>query len=168
MCKEYAALMNGEMGLHSEPNKGSSFWIDLPRYVELSRPVTTSQAQHPACVYHGDLDTANREVVSTALANIDLLQFDDGNQLLAALLARRPDLLLLSVELNGMDGRDLLRTLHQNAELADLPIVLLSREDQLQELVGLGASALLGVPIDANELRQLVSDLTSKEATYAV
>ncbi|KJU76733.1 ATP-binding protein [Pseudomonas chengduensis] len=168
LCKEYAALMNGEMGLHSEPNKGSSFWIDLPRYVELSRPVTTSQAQHPACVYHGDLDTANREVVSTALANIDLLQFDDGNQLLAALLARRPDLLLLSVELNGMDGRDLLRTLHQNAELADLPIVLLSREDQLQELVGLGASALLGVPIDANELRQLVSDLTSKEATYAV
>jgi hypothetical protein len=27
--------------------------------------------------------------------------------------------------------------LHQNAELADLPIVLLSREDQLQDLVGL-------------------------------
>ncbi|WP_244185548.1 response regulator [Ectopseudomonas oleovorans] len=94
-------------------------------------------------------------------------QFEDGQQLLAALHSRRPDL-LLSVELNGLDGRDLLRALHQSAELADLPVILLSREDQLQELVGLGASALLGVPIDPDELHQLVCDLTGKEANDAV
>lgn len=47
-------------------------------------------------------------------------------------------------------------------------MILLSREDQLQELVGLGASALLGVPIDPDELHQLVCDLTGKEANDAV
>ncbi|MDF3172116.1 ATP-binding protein [Pseudomonas sp. ER28] len=168
LCKEYAALMNGEMGLQSEPNKGSSFWIDLPRYVAPGRPACTTQAQRTACVYHGDLDTANRETVSMALADIDLRQFADGNELLAALRDKRPDLLLLSIDLNDMDGRDLLRTLHQSADLADLKVVLLSREDQLQELVGLGGSALLGVPIDPDELRQLVLDLAGRETTYAI
>ena len=168
LCKEYAALMNGEMGLHSEPNKGSQFWIDLPRHVTPVQAEAVESTSHQACVYHGDLDRTNREIVSQALADIDLQQFEDGQQLLAALHSRRPDLLLLSVELNGLDGRDLLRALHQSAELADLPVILLSREDQLQELVGLGASALLGVPIDPDELHQLVCDLTGKEANDAV
>lgn len=168
LCKEYAALMNGEMGLHSEPNQGSQFWIDLPRYVESIQVEEPKSTQRQACVYHGDLDRTNRDIVSQALADIDLQQFEDGQQLLAALHCRRPDVLLLNVELNGLDGRDLLRALHQSTELASLPVILLSREDQLEDLVGLGASALLGVPIDPNELHQLVCDLTGKKANDAV
>lgn len=168
LCKEYAALMNGEMGLRSEPNQGSQFWIDLPRYVDPIQPEIPESTQRQACVYHGDLDRTNRDTVSQALADVDLQQFEDGHQLLAALHSRRPDVLLLSVELKGLDGRDLLRALHQSVELAGLPVILLSREDQLQDLVGLGASALLGVPIDPKELHQLVCDLTSKEANDAI
>ncbi|MFV9656447.1 ATP-binding protein [Pseudomonas sp. NY15366] len=168
LCKEYAALMNGEMGLRSQPNKGSKFWIELPHYVDPKRLVPEAQTYRAACVYHADLDSANRTVVSQALADIELLQFDDGNQVLANLLNKRPDMLLLSVELNGLNGRDLLRNLHQSAELADLPVVLLSRQEQLQELVGLGGTALLGVPIDPDELRQLVTDLTGRETNDAV
>ena len=168
LCKEYAALMNGEMGLRSEPNQGSQFWIDLPRYVDPIQPEIPESTQRQACVYHGDLDRTNRDTVSQALADVDLQQFEDGHQLLAALHSRRPDVLLLSVELKGLDGRDLLRALHQSVELVGLPVILLSREDQLQDLVGLGASALLGVPIDPKELHQLVCDLTSKEANDAI
>ncbi|MGG2399787.1 ATP-binding protein [Pseudomonas sp. SH1-B] len=168
LCKEYAALMNGEMGLESEIDRGSRFWIDLLRYEVPKRPEVEPPVQSKACVYHGDLDSDNREVVSKTLGDVDLQQFDNGRELLAALHERRPDLLLLSVDMHEIDGRDLLRSLHQSAELADLQVVLLSRPDQLQELVGLGAGALLAVPIDPNELHQLVRDLTGKEAMHAV
>jgi len=90
LCKEYAALMNGEMGLRSQPNAGSQFWIDLPRYTEPERPASAIQAQHSACVYHADLDSVNRAVVGQALAGVELLQFDDGNQVLAAVLKNGP------------------------------------------------------------------------------
>ena len=30
-CLEFARLMNGQLGLHSEPGVGSRFWIELPR-----------------------------------------------------------------------------------------------------------------------------------------
>lgn len=33
LCLEFARLMNGQMGLHSEPGVGSRFWIELPRFV---------------------------------------------------------------------------------------------------------------------------------------
>ena len=33
LCLEFARLMNGQMGLHSEPGVGSRFWIELPRLV---------------------------------------------------------------------------------------------------------------------------------------
>ncbi|WFC61538.1 response regulator [Pseudomonas sp. REST10] len=168
LCKEYAALMNGEMGLESQPEQGSRFWISLPRYRESERTATEQPHKARARVYHGDLDERNRELVSLALSDSDLLQFDDGRELLTALRAQRPDVLLLSVDMHGLDGRELLRTLHQSPELADLPVVLLSREDQLEELVGLGVSALLAVPIDPNELYQLVRDLTGQEAPHAL
>ncbi|WP_278420824.1 sensor histidine kinase [Stutzerimonas kunmingensis] len=31
LCLEFARLMNGQLGLHSEPGVGSRFWIELPR-----------------------------------------------------------------------------------------------------------------------------------------
>ncbi|PKM07288.1 MAG: histidine kinase, partial [Gammaproteobacteria bacterium HGW-Gammaproteobacteria-7] len=33
LCLEFARLMNGQLGLHSEPGVGSRFWIELPRVV---------------------------------------------------------------------------------------------------------------------------------------
>ncbi|MCQ4297228.1 ATP-binding protein [Pseudomonas stutzeri] len=33
LCLEFARLMSGQLGLHSEPGVGSRFWIELPRVV---------------------------------------------------------------------------------------------------------------------------------------
>jgi signal transduction histidine kinase/CheY-like chemotaxis protein len=167
LCKEYAALMNGEVNLTSEQGKGSHFWIELACHRPAPKQITAA-ATTRACIYHGDNDAQNRNIVSQALSDRDLQQFDDGAALLDALRDRRPDLLLLSVDMHGMDGREVLRAIHRTPELADLPVVLLSREDQLPELVTLGASALLAVPLDPAELHQLVSDLTPQESPHAV
>ncbi|VXC51162.1 Histidine kinase [Pseudomonas sp. 8Z] len=168
LCKEYATLMNAEVGLTSVPGQGSQFWIELAHYQAQQEPAQPIAHDTPACVYHGDNDILNRDIVSQALADIDLQQFDDGARLLDALRRKRPDLLLLSVDMHELDGREVLRAIQRSADLCDLPVVLLSRRDQLQELVALGASALLAVPIDPTELQELVSALTPPENIHAV
>ena len=168
LCKEYAALMKAEVGLTSEPGQGSHFWIELGRHRPTPRKAKATAAAPRASIYHGDNDAQNRSIVSQVLAERDLQQFDDGAALLDALRDKRPDLLLLSVDMHGLDGREVLRAIQRTPELADLPVVLLSREEQLQELVTLGASALLAVPLDPADLRQLVNALAPPENPHAV
>lgn len=162
LCKEYATLMHGEMGLHSELGQGSLFWIELPSYEAARAAHSPLSPQQKMCVYHADRDAETLSEVSHTLTHTDLHQFSDGNALLAALRRQCPDLLLLSIELDTLDGRQVLSALQRDPRFDGLPVVLLSREEQLAELVALGASALLAVPIDPNELHQLVNDLNPR------
>lgn len=160
LCKEYAALMQGQIDLHSEAGSGSCFWIELPRHRPANDATDTERTAAVARVYHADCDLLNRTTVQQALADVSLEQFEDGQRLLDAMLSNPPDALLLSVELEGVDGREVLREVHRQPQFAGLPIILLCRPDQVEELISLGASALLAVPIDPVELHQLIHDLT--------
>jgi signal transduction histidine kinase/CheY-like chemotaxis protein len=160
LCKEYAALMNGTIDLHSELGVGSCFWIELPRHQAALEADGSQGHSAMARVYHADLDPQNRTLVQQTLSDVSLEQFENGELLLDALLSSPPDVLLMSVELQELDGHGVLREVHRQTQLADLPIILLCRTDQVEELIGLGASALLSVPIDPSELHQLIHDLT--------
>lgn len=159
LCKEYAVLMNGQMDLHSEAGVGSCFWIELPRHRTTPDVLDTASPAAPIRVYHADCDAQNRATVQQALTDVSLEQFDNGQHLLDALLSSPPDALLLSIDLQERDGHDVLHEVHRKPQFAGLPIILLCRPDQVEELIGLGASALLAVPIDPVELHQLIHDL---------
>lgn len=166
LCKEYAALMDAELGLESQPGSGSRFWIDLHR-----GQTDEENSPSPACtsrVVHVDLNPSNREVVAATLADAELLQLDGETGLLDILLAHPPTLLLLGTELATQDAHEIVRKVRQHPALTDMPIVLLCPEGRFEELMSLGACALLAVPIDAQELRQLVRDLTRKGNAHAL
>ena len=79
----------------------------------------------------------------------------DGLQALAAVRDRRPDLLLSDVMMPGLDGLGLVREIRSDADLADLPIILLSaRAGEEASLEGLAAGAddYLVKPFSAREL----------------
>ncbi len=74
----------------------------------------------------------------------------DGATGLAAVRAERPDVVLLDVQLPGMDGTEVLRQLRADPPTADLPVVLLtgSPEQDTAALLGLGATGVLRKPFD--------------------
>ena len=79
----------------------------------------------------------------------------DGEQALAAIRARRPDLVLTDVMMPGLDGFGLLRELRSDPELRDLPVMLLSaRAGEEAQVEGLTAKAddYLTKPFAAREL----------------
>jgi signal transduction histidine kinase/CheY-like chemotaxis protein len=79
----------------------------------------------------------------------------DGEAALAALRARRPDLVLADVMMPNLDGSGLLRAIRADAALRDLPVIMLSAhagEEARVEGLGAGADDYLVKPFSAREL----------------
>ena len=79
----------------------------------------------------------------------------DGREALAAIRARKPDLVLSDVMMPNLDGLGLVRALRADPEVRTLPVILLSaRAGQEASLEGLSAGAddYLAKPFTAQEL----------------
>lgn len=90
-------------------------------------------------------DTLIGRATVTALLRrlgIRYIEAADGNAAIAAFLAYRPDIVLMDVEMPGMDGREATRELRRLSSGTWLPILLLSaRSDDEDMIAGLEAGA---------------------------
>lgn len=163
ICRDYARLMGGELGFHSQVGVGSQFWIELPLHIE-----SVPERARAIRVYLGGQSQAISEAVRRALQGITVEQFDRGQHLLEALLREPPDLVLISGDLSGLGVAELLCEIRRTPQLSSVPVVLLCKEDQVGQMVALGPNGLLSVPIDELELQQLVDALTNKEVGGAL
>jgi len=88
--------------------------------------------------------------VSTAL---------DADEALELLKSFRPDLILMDIQLPGMDGLELTRRLKSDSATRKIPIVALTayamKGDQ-QKTTDAGCDGYIGKPIDTRSLPQLV------------
>jgi signal transduction histidine kinase/DNA-binding response OmpR family regulator/HPt (histidine-containing phosphotransfer) domain-containing protein len=85
----------------------------------------------------------------------------DASGTVAALRERRPDLLITDFRMAGIDGLTLLRTVRGDAELARLPVLLISGHtgpELAREARRLSARLLLK-PVEADQLLQTVREL---------
>ena len=119
-----------------------------------------SIGNHPALLKHLPGVAATRPDWLLTMSTLGL----DG---LAAVRMRRPDLLLLDIRLPDIDGLELLRHIRRDADLVDLPLVVLTH-DQNPELIGqaleLGASQCVSPPLDSAGFVDLVEQALQAES----
>lgn len=73
------------------------------------------------------------------------------------LAGKRPEVIVLDINMPGVSGIDFLEFLRMRKELNDLPVVMLSSETtdvQVDEAMGLGANAFVFKPVTIEELEQ--------------
>ena len=107
-----------------------------------------------------DDDESIRWVLERALksADIDVVTFPGGAELLDALEEQTPDVLLTDIRMPGISGLDLLERVH--ARKPELPIIIMTAHSDLDSAVSAyrgGAFEYLPKPFDLDEAVELVT-----------
>ncbi len=173
LSKRLVELMHGSIGLDSAVDEGSTFWVHLAH----SRPA----AQRPA--HAGPVEPARatapriegRRVVlyiEDNPVNVMLMEAMLGREpelrLITAPLpemglelaaAQRPDLILLDIQLPGMDGYEVLRRLRAVESTRDIPVVAVSANamsGDMEQGLAAGFHDYLTKPLDLSRLLDVV------------
>jgi len=91
-----------------------------------------------------------------------ILSAEDGHDALAIALAETPDLILLDIEMPGMDGYETCCKILEEDSLASVPVIFVSGHDQIEErLKGyeVGGSDYVVKPFNAQELQAKIVHL---------
>ena len=67
----------------------------------------------------------NRRILRDLLGNagFELMEAESGEDALSAVMTRRPDLILMDIQLPQMDGYEATRRIKSNPEMKDVPII---------------------------------------------
>ena len=84
---------------------------------------------------------------------------EDGEQALAKLAEKPPLLVLLDLQMPVMNGREMLQRMRANAELRDVPVVIISGFGFEWEAELMGAQGYIGKPFEPEELQKTIADL---------
>ena len=165
LTRRLVELMGGEIGVESEPERGSTFTFTLP----FSRPAEVPEEVAPIADRAMDEVKRGRRILvaednDVNLAMIlDMLATQDhevavarnGQEAVDLTRSFRPDLVLMDIRMPVMDGLEATRQIRQMAEFATLPIIALTAtvgEDARERCFQAGCTAHLAKPVQSVEV----------------
>jgi DNA-binding response OmpR family regulator len=117
-------------------------------------------------VVDDNLDTREITHLHLTTEGFSVVIAADGREGLYMAGAEHPDLIITDISMPGLNGIDLIRQLRSQAELAKVPIIVLSAlgSGELNEAIRAGANRAMNKPVllDAlvDEVRELLSEST--------
>jgi signal transduction histidine kinase/DNA-binding response OmpR family regulator len=163
ITRKLARMMGGDVTVRSEPGKGSVFTVRLPGSAEAqARSATGSDGRRSPTadrVLVIDDDATARELIADHLKAEGFSVATAAGGVEGLKLARelRPTAITLDVIMPDLDGWSVLATLRQDAELADIPVIMITIVDEHRRGIALGAAGYLTKPVDRERLHRLVS-----------
>jgi PAS domain S-box-containing protein len=140
VSKRLAELMAGEIGANSAVGVGSVFWIELNSTAppEVIADTVEPEAASPAllqndaqvytllCVEDNPANLMLIEKLIERRADIRLLSATDGNRGIEMARAAKPDVILMDINLPGINGIKARRILADDPATASIPVIALS------------------------------------------
>jgi PAS domain S-box-containing protein len=177
LSKRLVELMAGRIGVDSEPGRGSTFWIELPRDRLADppppRPVADAAAPAPLpahelgvlCVEDNPANLALVEQILARHAGVRVIGAPSARLGLELARAHRPALVLLDIHLPEMDGYEALARLRADPATATIPVVALTAHAMpadARRAIEAGFDEYLTKPIDVSVFDAVVGRLLAR------
>ncbi|MEA2108107.1 MAG: response regulator [Pseudomonadota bacterium] len=110
----------------------------------------------------------NRDLIVKILSHrgYDVIGVSNGSEALARLAEVAPDLVLMDINLPGMDGYEVTRRIRDNEVFAKVPIVALTAHamhGDREKSLAAGCNAYVAKPIDVHTFPDIIAGLLSGE-----
>jgi signal transduction histidine kinase/CheY-like chemotaxis protein len=177
ITRQLAELMGGTVCFSSQVGVGSTFVLELPApiaepAVAAASVETTQSPLAGIVVLVVDDNATNRLIASKMLEQLgaEVAVAEGGAEAIALAKATAFDLVLMDIQMPGMDGIEATRRLRRETALGDqIPIVALTAnvfDEQRQLYLASGMDAVVGKPIrPADLLREIYAAAERREVT---
>ncbi len=171
ITRELARLMDGDAGVISQPGAGSTFWaditLDLPQ-TRLHGPPVRRERESDVIDLHGrrillvEDNLLNQRVAIGLLSEtgVTIDVADDGPAALALASQHRHDLVLMDMQMPGMNGLEVTRLLRADPAHARLPIVAMTANTQPEDrarCAQAGMDDFLAKPVEPEQLLRVLA-----------
>jgi CheY-like chemotaxis protein len=169
VCRHLMQLMGGALGVESESGKGSVFWLDcLPAGgAQPASDATQSSAQavgderRRTLLYIED-NPANLRLIECVVkrySHLRLLSATTAEEGIRIARQARPDLIIVDVNLPGMNGYEVLGALNEHPATGHIPVIALTaaaRPADIEKGLASGFRRYLTKPVDVHAFMQVV------------
>ncbi len=143
---------------------------DVRSVTPSTRRLSTRRERTPVVLVVDD-GAANRELIEACLAGVDceVRTAEDGQSALKAIQSSLPDLVLLDVQMPGMDGYEVCRRIKSAATSRLVPVVMITSLDRTADRVlalESGADDYMTKPVDRVELVARVRSALRLKSVY--
>jgi CheY-like chemotaxis protein/anti-sigma regulatory factor (Ser/Thr protein kinase) len=124
LSKRLVEAMQGQIGLDSEVGVGSCFWVRL----QADEAAAPARGCDGTVLYIEDnaVNVLLMEAMLAQQTRLRMLSAETPETGLQMACAQRPDLILLDIQLPGIDGYEVLRRLRADDATHDIPVIAIS------------------------------------------
>jgi PAS domain S-box-containing protein len=175
LSKGLVEAMGGRIGVESELDQGTTFWVELGLVDDPLATYENARADDDASdapttlpthkVLHIEDNVSNLKLIERIVArrtDIELISAMQAQLGIDLARQQRPDLVILDLHLPDMSGHEVLLRLRSYPETRDIPVVILSADatkTQITRLTEDGATGYLTKPIDVRAFFELVDSI---------
>lgn len=177
ITRRLADLMRGKVGFRSSEGQGSEFWIEIPIYqpevtadrnladsITPENSLRTARGRTHLVVYIEDnpSNLAFMEDLISDFASLELVTAPTAEIGIEIVRARRPDVVIMDINLPGMSGFEAARRLGQWVETQDIPVIALSAAAMVRDKAQINEAGFfryLTKPVKVDELAQVLEEL---------
>ncbi len=173
ISRRFCQMMGGDIAVQSQLGQGSTFTMRLPARVETAQPSPLPRRVRPerlpardvlgSLILVVDDDQTVREVLARYLERegFQVRTAGGGREGLEIARAVHPAAITLDINMPDLDGWTVLAAIKGDPRLADIPVILVTIEDNRSRGYSLGATEYMTKPVDRERLVSLLHQISS-------